>query len=268
MKTKIFAIMVTFFSLLFFSLTYGEEENPEDFHPLIIEGKKTVERGVDLWDLKTLMNARGIFEKILTVQEKDYLSHYYLACADYRICIMYINQKEDNLASDYLEEGIKHLEESIELNSNFSESYALLASLLGFKIGLKWYLGITLGPKVGSYFERALQIDSLNPRTYLLLGISKYNTPKMFGGGMDKAESNLIKAIQLYGINSPPDSLLPTWGHEEAYAWLGKVYMEKKEYEKAQIQFEKAMEIKPGYGWVKYQLLNELNEKIKKDKKK
>jgi len=268
MKTKIFALMVTFFPLLFFCLTYGEEESPGDFKSLIIEGKKTVERGVDLWDLKTLMNARGIFEKILTVQEKDYLSHYYLAYVDYRIGIMYTSQKDDKAALDYLEEGIKHLEESIELNSNFSESYALLASLLGFKIGLKWYLGITLGPKVGSYFDKALQMDSLNPRTYLLLGISKYNTPKMFGGGMDKAESNLIKAIQLYGINSPPDSLLPTWGYEEAYAWLGRVYMEKKEYEKAQIQFEKALEIKPGYGWVKYQLLNELNEKIKKDKKK
>lgn len=260
--------MVTFFSLLFLSLTYGEEQNQGDFQSLIIEGKKTVERGVDLWDLKTLMNARGIFEKILTVQEKDYLSHYYLAYVDYRICIMYTSQKDDDFALDYLEEGIKHLERSINLNPNFSDSHSLLASLFGFKIGFHWYLGMTLGPKSGSYFEKALQMDSLNPRIYLLLGISKYNTPKMFGGGMDKAETNLIKAIQLYRINSPTDSLLPTWGHEEAYAWLGRVYMEKKEYEKAQIQFEKALEVKPGYGWVKYQLLNELNEKIKKDKKK
>jgi tetratricopeptide (TPR) repeat protein len=268
MKTKIFALMVSFFSLLFFCLTYGEEESQGNFHSLIIEGKKTVERGVDLWDLKTLMNARGTFEKILTVQEKDYLSHYYLAYVDYRICIMYTSQKDDDSALDYLEEGVKHLERSIDLNPKFSDSHSLLASLFGFKIGFHWYLGMTLGPKSGSYFEKALQMDSLNPRTYLLLGISKYNTPKMFGGGMDKAETNLIKAIQLYGRISPTDSLLPTWGHEEAYAWLGKVYMEKKEYEKAQIQFEKALEIKPGYGWVKYQLLNELNEKIKKDKKK
>lgn len=260
--------MVSFFSLLFFCLTYGEEESQGNFHSLIIEGKKTVERGVDLWDLKTLMNARGTFEKILTVQEKDYLSHYYLAYVDYRICIMYTSQKDDDSALDYLEEGVKHLERSIDLNPKFSDSHSLLASLFGFKIGFHWYLGMTLGPKSGSYFEKALQMDSLNPRTYLLLGISKYNTPKMFGGGMDKAETNLIKAIQLYGRISPTDSLLPTWGHEEAYAWLGKVYMEKKEYEKAQIQFEKALEIKPGYGWVKYQLLNELNEKIKKDKKK
>lgn len=267
MKTLVLVAMVTCLSLSLFCPTYGEEESQVEFQSLIIEAKNLMERGMDLWDLKTLMNARGIFEKILTAQEKDFLSHYYLAYADYRICILYISQKEKKIAYDYLEDGIKHLKRSIELNENFSESNALFASLLGLKIGFKWYLGMSLGPKAGSYFERALQVDSLNPRTYLLLGISKYNTPKVFGGGVEKAESNLLKAIHLYETESFPDSLLPTWGHEEAYAWLGKVYMEKKEYEKAQAQFEKALEIKPGCGWVKYELLNQLNQKIKKEGK-
>jgi hypothetical protein len=268
MKTLILAATVTCLSLSLFCPTSGEEESRVQFQSLIIKGKNLIERGVDLWDLKTLMNARGIFEKILTAQEKDYLSHYYLGYADYRICIMHLSQKDKKIAYDYLEDGIKHLKRSIDLNKNFSESNALLASLLGLKIGFKWYLGMTLGPKAGDYFEKAFQIDSLNPRAYLLLGVSKYNTPRMFGGGMDKAESNLLKAIHLYETESSPDSLLPTWGYEEAYAWLGKVHMEKKEYEKAQAQFEKALEIKPGYGWVKYELLKELDQKIKKGEKK
>jgi tetratricopeptide (TPR) repeat protein len=266
MKTLLLLVMITAFPLSLFCPTSGEEESQVDFQPLIIKGKKMIERGVHLWDLKILMNSRGIFEKILTAQEKDYLSHYYLGYTDHRICIMYISQEEKKIAYAYLEEGIKHLKRSIDLNPSFSESYALLASFLGLKIGFKWYLGVSLGPKAGSYFERALQVDSLNPRTFLLLGISKYNTPKMFGGGMDKAESNLLKAIHLYETVSSPDSLLPTWGYEEAYAWLGKVYMEKKEYEKAQAQFEKALEIKPGYGWVKFDLIKQLKQKSKKGK--
>jgi tetratricopeptide (TPR) repeat protein len=267
-RTLIFIFAVTLFSFSLFCLANGQEENPVDFQGLMIEGKRLIERGVDSWNLKTLMNARGMFEKILTVREEDYLSHYYLAYADYRICILYTSQEEKKTAYDYLEEGIKYLKRSVDLNPNFSESHALLASLLGLKIGFKWYLGMTLGPKANSRFETSLQVDSLNPRLYLLLGISKYNTPKMFGGGMEKAEANLLKAIHLYQTQSTTDSLLPTWGHEEAYAWLGKVYVEKKEYEKAQIQFEKAMEIKPGYRWVKYELLNDLDQKIKNEENK
>jgi len=263
MKKIVMSVVVTIFLSLISVPSFGQSSNKVDLTELIMEGKRMIQNGVDQWKLDVLLNARAIFERILSVQEKDYLPHYYLAYADYRLCVMYMSQKDDKNAYKYIEEGIKHLERSVELKSNFAESQALLASLYGFKIGLKWYLGMTLGPKSGSCFDKAVEIDSLNPRVYLLLGISKYHTPSMFGGGMDKAKSNLLKSTKLYEYYSTSDSLLPSWGYDEAYTWMGKIYMEEKEYQKAEDQFEKALLINPECSWVKYVLKKELTEKMK-----
>ena len=263
MKKISIVIMSTIFLSLFSASPFGQSQNEVDPSGLIMEGKNMIQSGVDQWMLNVLLNSRGIFERILSIREKDYLSHYYLAYADYRLCIMYLSQKDEKSASKYLDEGVKHLEKSIELKPNFAESQALLASLYGFKIGLKWYLGMTLGPKAGTCFDKAVEVDSLNPRVYLLLGISKYHTPSLFGGGMDKAKLNLLKSIKLYESYSVSDSLLPDWGYEETYAWLGKIYMEEKEYQKAEEQFEKALQINPKCSWVKYVLKKELEDKTK-----
>jgi tetratricopeptide (TPR) repeat protein len=256
----IFVVVPIIISLI---SSFGQSQNEVDLTGLITEGKTMIQNGVDQWKLGILLNARGIFERILSVREKDYLSHYYLAYADYRLCIMHVSQNDNNNASQYIDDGIAHLERSVELQPKCAESHALLASLYGFKIGLKWYLGMTLGPKAGSSFDKAVEIDSLNPRVYLLLGISKYYTPSIFGGGMDKAKFNLSKSIKLYENYSASDSLLPNWGHEEAYAWLGKIYMEGKEYQKADEQFEKALKVNPKCSWVKYVLKKELADKTK-----
>lgn len=263
MKKISMALVVTLFLSMVSVSSFGQNLNEIDFRQLIMEGKNMIQSGVDQWKLDVLLSARGIFERILSIREKDYLSHYYLAYADYRLCVMYFSQKDNKNAGKYIDEGIEHSERSIELKSNFAESHALLASLYGFKIGLKWYLGMTLGPKAGSCFDKAVQIDSLNPRVYLLLGISKYHTPSLFGGGMDKAKFNLLKSIKLYESYSVSDSLLPDWGYDEAYAWLGKIYMEEKEYQKSEEQFEKALQVNPKCSWVKYSLKKELEKKRK-----
>ncbi len=259
-RISITKILTVFLNLVFLS-SFAQGQNEMDLNSLILEGKGMIQSGVDQWKLDTLLNARGIFERTLSVREKDYLSHYYLAYADYRLCVMYFSQKDNKNAAKYIDEGIDHLERSIELKPNFAESHALLASLYGFKIGLKWYLAMTLGPKSASCFDKAVQIDSLNPRVYLLLGISKYHTPGMFGGGMDKAKSNLLKSAQLYEYTTPADSLLPDWGHEEVYAWLGKICMDEKDYSQAENQFDKALQLNPEYSWVKYELKKELADK-------
>lgn len=255
--------LIAFLILCFFtSSSHGQDKI--ELARFILEGREMIQRGVNLWNLDTLLGARGIFERVSSVEETDYLGHYYFAYADYRLCVMYFSRKDNDNASIYIEEGIKHLERSIELKPNFAESQALLASLYGFKIGTKWYLGMTLGPKASGCFDKAVEIDSLNPRVFLLLGISKYHTPSLFGGGLDKAKSNLLKSARLYGNSTPADSLLPDWGHEEVYAWLGKICMDEKDYPQAEIQFDNALQVNPECSWVKYELKRQLAEKTKK----
>lgn len=244
--------------LLLFSLGWGKEEITAE--NLIIQGKQFIRNGLNNWNEKDLLQGRALFERALSQGEDNYLVHYYLGYADYRLAIFY---KEKDKKNQYLEDGIDHLKKSIELKGDFSDSHALLSSIYGSKISINPILGMTLGPKSGMEVSMAIKCDSSNPRAYLVRGISKYHTPPIWGGGVDKAVESLLKAISLYDSIPPPDSLMPDWGWDEAYAWLGLCYMKKEDYVGAKLQFEKALEINPENRWVKYELLKEVEKKLK-----
>ena len=50
-----------------------------------------------------------------------------------------------------------------------------------------------------------------------------FNAPAAFGGGLDRAEALLKKALDLYGADAPQPPL-PAWGRADAHIWLGQVY--------------------------------------------
>lgn len=248
-------------SLLLFSNGYGETDITSE--GLIIQGKQFIKNGINHWSEKDLLQGRALFERALSQDENNYLLHYYLGYADYRLTYFY---GEGDKISQYLEDGIGHLTRSIELKDDFSESHALLGSLYGSKISIKPMLGMTLGPKSGKEINKAIELNPDNPRAYLVDGISKFHTPAMWGGGVDRAVKSLLKAISLYDSIPAPDSLMPDWGRDEAYVWLGNCYMKKEDYKSAKLHFDKALEINPENGWVKNELMQEVEEKLNESK--
>ena len=77
----------------------------------------------------------------------------------------------------------------------------------------------------------------------------------MFGGSREKGLQGFQRAAELFAQEEPTDPIQPAWGHREAYAWLGIAYQNRGELESARAAFEKALEIDPDFGWVKYWLL-------------
>ena len=57
---------------------------------------------------------------------------------------------------------------------------------------------VSLFPKISGLLEEAENINPSNPRPYLISGIMKYSTPKMYGGSYDLAEKNFRKAVSIY----------------------------------------------------------------------
>ena len=239
------------------------EQNPDS---LIIQGKKQLQTAVNRWTEPLLINARAYFERILSGNPNSYLIHYYIGLADYRLTSFCFSINDKGRAKRYIEDGINHLKTSIEANENFAEAHSLLSSLYGNKIAINPFLGITLGPKSGIEMGKAMNVDPKNPRNYLIAGISAYFTPKMFGGGIKKAQENLKQAIACFDSFKVENPTLPDWGHEEAYAWLGLVFVKNKEYEKAEESYKKALEINPDYNWVTNVLLPKLKKKRSEDK--
>ncbi len=229
---------------------------------LIIKGKQKLHQAVNVWEEQDLVAARAFFERLQTDPTYPWLIHYYIALADYRLISFCFSKKDKDKVKQYIDDGIEHLKACLELNEDFAEAHSLLSLLYGNKIGTNPLLGMTLGPKSGIEMEKAMELQSHNPRTHLIAGLSANFTPKLFGGGKKKAKIAFQKAIAYFDLFKLENPLLPDWGHEEAYAWLGRIQMEEEEFESAQVNFDKALEINPNYGWVRYVLKPELKRQM------
>ncbi len=237
--------------LAFFNFVFAQ--NDSQFYNLIIKGKDLVKDGYATFNKALLMEARSLFERAVSIKPESPLAFYHLAYSEYCLLIYALNF-DDELFNKLIDIAIRHAEESMNLNDKWSEPPALLSSLYGLKIAKNWIQGPFLGPKSSRLIEVAIILDSLNPRAWLVRGISKFNTPSIFGGDIDEAIENLKRAIDLFERNNIADPLGPDWGYIDALVWLGKCYERKKQFEKAAEFYKRALEVEPRFGWAKREL--------------
>ena len=102
--------------------------------------------------------------------------------------------------------------------------------------------------------QAALADGPLNPRVWMLRGISSIFTPVEYGGGIENAETQLNRAVALFATDHPV-SPAPSWGQAEAYAWLGQVEQRENKPTDAIAAYNKALALEPNFMWVKMVLL-------------
>lgn len=229
---------------------------------LIISGKHLLQAAVNSWEEPNLIQARGYFERLVPDETYPWLVQYYVALADYRLVNFYNSRKNTEAAKNYLEDGIQRLDAAIARQPDFPDAHSLLSSLLGIKIGLTPWLGITLGAKSAGEMETARKLAPENPRNELISGISAFFTPRLFGGGQEKAQAALERAVTLFATTRNDNPIWPDWGHDEAHAWLGLIFQESASPEKAKFHFDEALKINPQNNWVKYVLLPKYQKQI------
>ena len=212
-------------------------------------------------DFARLSNAAAMVDRVLTVTPNDPLLLYYRSLALYRIAGLYTGQKKNDEAKRALDEADALLERATA-KSPTADALALRSSVIGLMIGLSGnpMSGMTLGPKSSGLLDRAKELEPKNPRVWLVSGMSAMFTPKMFGGGTDKAEDDLRKALTLFE-NDKPVSPAPSWGRADAYIWLGQALQQNGKKDEARTMYQKALEIQPKNGWVLYVLLPALDGK-------
>ena len=259
-------LLSTIFILCLTGLSHAQSgRNVDD---LILQGKEIIAKAEADWNLQQLMAARSFFERLTGDTTYLWLVHYYIAYVDMRLFSYYYGQKEGEKAKAFVDDGIEHLEKAVELKNDFAEGYGLLSSLLGNKIALNPILGMSLGMKSGQMINKALELAPENPRIYLIAGQSAYYTPSMFGGGKDKARRHIEKAMACFHSFVPEKPILPDWGFDEAYVYMGMIQMDEEDFMGAKASFEKALEINPNNAWVKWDLMQKLEEKMGEEKKK
>ena len=204
-------------------------------------------------DLARLENAAALLDRALTVSPNDHLLLYYRSVALYRMGGQYTGRKRNDDAKKALEEADRLLEQ-VAKKAPTADVLAQLIGLSGNPLA-----GMTMGPKSAGLVDRAMELEPKNPRVWLIRGMSAMFTPKMFGGGTDKATRDLRKAIELFQAEHPV-APAPSWGHPDAYIWLGQALQKDAKAEEARTAYQKALELQPENRWVQQVLLPSLSQ--------
>ena len=224
---------------------------------LIAAGRADLRAGMNQGDLEPMMAARAAFERAAANAERAGWARYYAALAGYRIANHLLAREEDSKdrASAHLESAVESLKEVIRLDAESAEAYALLNSVYGRQISLNPMKGMLLGRRSKRALDKAEELAPDNPRVVLAAALSDFNTPGMWGGDKGRAMEGFRRAAALFALEEPADPLQPVWGHREVYAWIGVAHLDRDERDEAKAAFEKALEIDPDFGWVRYVLL-------------
>ena len=226
---------------------------------LLSRGHALLKQGTTYGDAATLQQARSFFQRATASDTLTAFSHYYLALADYRL----IDVSGEDQREQYMDDAATHLETSLELRDGWAEANALLSLVYGRKAGQGMLSGMRYGSKAGNRLDAAKEAAPDNPRVLLADGISLINKPSMWGGDKDLGMKRLQQAVRQFeerstNVEAGSDWLDPSWGHAEAYAWIGIVHAKADRHDQARTAFQSALSVRPQYAWVENILMPKL----------
>ena len=229
-----------------------------DVWPGLIE---RIERGYvrgDASEMRAAVATLGELRETELTEDQRSLVRYTAAYANWRLAVLPDGAPDDDGRDALLDNAVELLDENLATNDGDAESHALLASVYGLQIGRSPLRGMLLGIRAGRASARAVELAPGNPRVLLLDGVGKLNTPRMFGGGEDKAELLLRQAVAAF-TTEPPDRPWPRWGRIDAYGWLGQLMAGRGDVDAARQLYLRALEIEPAFAWVREVLLPALD---------
>ena len=158
----------------------------------------------------------------------EWVPHYYAAFT--KVVISY-NEKDANKRDAYLDDAEKEMQSVLDLiKKDNDETYVMAAFIANARLSVdgstRW---MKYGPIFSKNLESAKAINPNNPRIYYLQGISKFYTPKAFGGGKGAAQPYFEKASALFEKEPKDDIAKPSWGSRMNGYYLAECKKDDKE---------------------------------------
>lgn len=244
-------------SLVITSLLLAQNPNkPEE--KKLLDTISLADKALIAYDKDLLLQARDIFEK----ENSNLTCLYYQTFCDYKLLEISTRPGNGNLFDKYYDNAVTNAEKLSSIEGYESEGKTLLAGIYMMKIASNPMAAVSLTSKIHSLLDEAQNNNSSNPRSYIIRGIMKLQTPAVFGGSNEDAAKNFAKAIQLFEKEDDVNPLLPHWGYLESLVWMGRTQEMLENYDAAKFSYQKVLNIEPEYGWVKYSLLPALIKKM------
>ncbi|MFN8573561.1 MAG: tetratricopeptide repeat protein [Gemmatimonadaceae bacterium] len=209
------------------------------------ETQRLAEQGAAAGQVTLVDEAIAVVERALQSAPTDTVLLHYLGYAYYRkgtILAVQGRRADASHALDQAEASLRRAAKSL----TWPENAALLGATIGQKIGLNSnpFSAMRNGPRSNAELDRAVQLGPNNPRVLLLRGIGAYYKPKLFGGGPEKAAEELERALAAFESDKPLPSH-PSWGHGEAWTFLGLVRTRQGRIADARAAYERALTFTP-----------------------
>lgn len=251
------------FLIVFSKITFSQDHSVDES---IKKGISQAYISYISYDKNLLLEAKETFEKALAQDNSNTFALYHITYCEYKLLEMSLRKGSEDLFDKYYDAAVANAENLSETKGIGSEGKTLLAGIYMIKIANSFLSGVTLTPKIHTLLDESEEINKINPRTYLLRGIMKFQTPAMFGGSTEEAAKNFNKAVALFEKQNSDNPLGPNWGYLEALAWLGRAHEKLENYDAAKFAYQKALAVEPNFVWVKSSLLPKLEEKMKGNK--
>jgi tetratricopeptide (TPR) repeat protein len=212
--------------------------------------RRAIEAAVERGTLEAIRGVRLLVARARAGAPDDVLLRYFEGYRAFRETGLLLGMERGREAGPAIVDGLKALE-AIPDAQRTADCWAMLSSLYGQRMATSrnYLLAVRLGPASQRAMDRAVALAPENPRVWLLKGLNTLNTPPAFGGGADKAEGHLRKAIALFTTDAPAPPA-PSWGLGDAWLWLGRSLQEQGKRGEARLAYVRAAELQPWNRWL------------------
>jgi len=219
--------------------------------------QRTLDAAVMRGDVDAVRAAKALADRALLAFPDDGLLLHYQGTAIWREAQLRNARGDEDEAKLLFERSIAVLQRSAAARP-LAETQSIISSSYGSLAGGGAIAGMRNGPRANDAEDRARELGPQNPRVLLLAAISAWYKPAAFGGGKDKARAALTQALAAFE-RERVEAPLPSWGHAEAYAWLGQFEAASNNRDAARRAYQRALELAPEYTWVSRALLPALD---------
>jgi hypothetical protein len=174
--------------------------------------KKNLSKIDSARDVGSMLDVANGFERIAFAEKEKWLPYYY---ASFMYVLAGFADTTISKKDGYLDKADTFINIADSLEEDEPEIYVLKGMIAQARLQVdpmnRWMI---YGKVSSNNFNKAMELDTLNPRPEYLTGVSLYYTPEQFGGGSAAAKPLLEKSLEKYNQFVPDNDLMPNWGRE------------------------------------------------------